>query len=124
MPSVLSTLRSTLRNTADPDEHWKLTSLLWQPAIPFVPPPPKAKDKKKGTKDGDSSEDDVETVTIYAKINKDLELKDENSVAHKVPKFQDGTPEEYCTWRNNMEELSCSPKPPPIETFPWHGELL
>ncbi|MGL5934058.1 MAG: hypothetical protein ACRCZI_00395 [Cetobacterium sp.] len=98
---------SSLRNTArkDADEHWRLTSLLWQPAIPFDPKKGKSWDKRKGSKDGDSSDDDNDTVTLQAKINAEGELTENNTVSHKVPKFKTGTPEEYCTWRNTVEEF-------------------
>ena len=74
-----------MQNTAlkDAEEHCRLTSLLWQPAIPFDPKHGKApKDKGKGSKkDDDSSDDEAEKITLYVKINADDDLTEGNTVA-------------------------------------------
>jgi transposase InsO family protein len=102
MTNTHSTLRHGTKGD-DPIEHWRITSLLWQPAIPFHSKETKT---KHGSKNGNSSdEEEGDTVTINVKVNSNDGKDEKNFVAHKVPKFSGGTPEEYCTWRNHIDEF-------------------
>jgi hypothetical protein len=82
-------------------EHWKLTTLLWQPAIPF-----NNSESKNKSKDHKDEEEDIRpTVTITMELVKGSGKGERNLVAHKVPKFDSTSPEEYCDWRTAMDEL-------------------
>ena len=104
MPTVFFTLRNTA--IKDAEEHWRITSLLWQPAIPFDPKHNKKSTDKHSSKDADSS-DDEETgkVTLYTKIDPNGDLEDGNKISHKVPRYKTGTPEEFCAWRTAVQEF-------------------
>ena len=89
------------------EEHKRGGNLLWAPPIPFYPKESKSH-KKKSKDDSDSEDEDDKTkyCTISLKLDPDKPLDEEgNKVTHKIPIFESGTPEEYCQWRENVDEV-------------------
>ena len=90
------------------EEHKRGGNLLWAPPIPFYPKEPKSHKKKSNKDDSDSEDEDDKTkyCTISLKLDPDKPLDEEgNKVTHKIPIFESGTPEEYCKWRENVDEV-------------------
>ena len=76
------------------------------PPIPFDPP------KKKGRKDkGSPKSNDDEDSTKYVSMDVRLDPTDKHSekVTRKLKVFEDGTPEEYCKWRIDYDDLVANP---------------
>ena len=92
---------------AEFEEHKRAGNLLWAPPIPFYPK--ESKNNKKKSKEESDSEDDEDRTkycTISLKLDPDKPLDEEgNKVTHKIPSFESGTPEEYCQWRENVDEV-------------------
>ena len=80
-------------------------------AAPAVEPPiPFKKPKSKGNKKGD----DVEDAIHYRQYSVRLDPKSEddmdkhNTYKKSVPTFETGTPEEWCEWRETIDDLLTS----------------
>jgi hypothetical protein len=84
------------------------TMQLMPPPIPFDPPKSKKKNRKEG---GRSSQEEDKDSTKYITFDCCLDPKDKNSekVSRKLKVFEDGTPEEYCKWRIDYDDLVSYP---------------
>ena len=79
---------------------------LMPPPIPFDTP------KKSGQKEKNSSKSkDEEDSTKYISFDCRIDPKDKNSekVTRKLKVFENGTPEEYCKWRIDYDDLATYP---------------
>ena len=74
--------------------------------IPFFEP------KKTGRNNNGSSkskDDDDSTKYLSFDVRLDLEDKKSEKVTRKLKVFEDGTPEEYCKWRIDYDDLVSHP---------------
>ena len=92
---------------AEFEEHKRGGNLLWAPPIPLYPKESKNNNKKsKEDSDSEDDEDKTKYCTISLKLDPDKLLDEEgNKVTHKIPIFESGAPEEYCQWRENVDEV-------------------
>ena len=98
--------QSTLRQQS-PEEFHSLNAMLWPPAIPFI------KDSSQNQKeDNKSNEDSSEnkgtnhTRALKVKINsKKDSTEDDNLITVHLPIYENGTPEDFCYWRTQVDEF-------------------
>ena len=89
---------STLRHGRE--ETLKELEKLWPPSIPFVQP--KKKESAKSKDDDGDTKDKYLTFDIQLDPNDD---DDEDTVEVKIPRIETATPEQWCEWRMEVEEL-------------------
>jgi len=77
------------------------TLQLMPPPIPFDQPS-KKKTRKEG---GRKSQEDDDTKYISFDCRLDPKNKHSEKVTRKLKIFEDGTPEEYCKWRSDYDDL-------------------
>jgi len=84
------------------------TMQLMPPPIPFDPP---SKKKSRSDRSRQKSEEDDADSTQYISFDIRIDPKDKNSekVTRKLKVFEDGTPEEYCKWRIDYDDLVTYP---------------
>ena len=94
-------VHSTLRNSHE--ENLKHLEKLWPPAIPFKAKPTK---KKKGKKDREADDEGEEANYLSFDVPLDPDdSDDEETVKVKVERLEDPTPEQWCEWRLQVQEL-------------------
>jgi hypothetical protein len=72
------------------------------PPIPFEVP----SKSKKGKSNNDKSDDDDDTKYVTVNVKLDAKDKASETLKRKLKVFDDGTPEEYCKWRKDYDDLT------------------
>ena len=98
---------STLRYSTGHIDRMVLYETVYPAPIPLITKIKRKRKSKSSKKDGDSSsdEEDDKTKTISFEIPMDPTLNESETYILKVSTFEDGSPEEYCEWRQEMDDL-------------------
>jgi len=90
------------------------TMQLMPPPIPFYPPKKKGHDEKNCTKQQETPEDSTKYILFDCRM--DPKDKHSKKVTCKLKVFEDGTPEEYCKWQIDYDDLVTHPSFNKVET--------
>jgi hypothetical protein len=97
----MQSVHSTLSNSYE--ENLKQLEKLWSPVIPFKAKPAKRRKSKKD-KEADEEEEETNYLSFDVPLDPD-DSDDEETVRVKVERLKNTTPEQWCEWRLQVQEL-------------------
>lgn len=91
---------STLLQIPRPSFDRELQNAMYQPAIPF-----RSKETEKPSSKEDPSAYLWVNISLADDGDEEEAAKKKNLTSHSIYKFKGGTPEQFCIWRQTMQEL-------------------